>query len=73
MIKINIETKHVADINDDEELKGSTCELNIWGEPDEIKHELITLLEAIEKRPALALIWHEALSEHISAMNRNDK
>lgn len=63
MIKINIETKHVADINDDEEMKKSACELNIWGHPDELKHELQTMLEAFESREPLYSIWIDVLSD----------
>lgn len=63
MIKINIDTKHVADLNADEELKNSVCELNIWGSPDELKHELQTMLEAFEARPPLYHIWIDVLSK----------
>lgn len=63
MIQINIDSRHVADLNDDKELKTSVCELNIWGCPDEIKHELQTMLEAFETRKPLYDIWLDVLSE----------
>lgn len=62
MIKINIDTEHVADIGNDE-VKKSACELNIWGHPDELKHELQTMLEAFEARQPLYDIWLDVLSE----------
>lgn len=62
MIKINIDTKHVADLGE-EELKSSACELNIWGSPDELKHEFQTMLEAFEARKPLYDIWLDVLSD----------
>lgn len=63
MIKINIDTKKIADISGDAELKESTCGLDIWGSEDEVRHELIALLEAIEARPPLYHIWIDVLSK----------
>ena len=63
MIKINIDSKKIADISDDTQLNQSACELEIWGDEAEVKNELITLLEAFEKRPPLYKLWIDVLSK----------
>lgn len=66
MIKININSKHVADIGDDKGLNQVTCDLLIGGTANDVRHELITLLETIEKRPLLYHIWIDVLSKWAS-------
>ena len=51
----------------------STAEIMVEGNSEEIKSELISLLEAFEKNPTLGLIWHEALREYIFEIEGRDK
>lgn len=63
MIKINIDTNHVADLSDDKELNRATCEISMYGNLDEIRAELNTMLQAFEKRQPLYTIWLDVLGE----------
>lgn len=63
MLKININSEHVADISDDKELKAATCEVKIGGSSDEIRNELRLLLKALEAKDELYHIWLDELSK----------
>lgn len=63
MIKIDINSNHVADISDDLELKGCNCEVQIGGDFNEIRHELRVLLKAMEVKESIYHIWLEELAD----------
>ena len=68
MIEIKVTSREKARANcecgADAVLYESMADVQIGGEREEIKHELIALLEAFEKHALLATVWHEALVEH---------
>lgn len=77
MIEIKVTSREKARENckcgADAVLCESEVDLQIAGEPEEIKHELIALVETFEKKPALALIWEMAIAEHTLDTARRDK
>lgn len=74
MIEIKVTSREKARANcecgADAVLCESMADVQIAGDREEIKHELIALLEAFEKHVSLATVWNDALSEHIVNMER---
>ena len=66
-IKINSHEKSREKFDSERDAVRMASEVSIQagGEGEEIKHELIALLETFEKHELLACIWHEALREHL--------
>lgn len=77
MIEIKVTSREKARVNcecgADAALMESNTDVQIGGEPQEIKHEFIALLEAFEKHAMLAPIWHEALIEHTADLEKSAK
>lgn len=77
MIEIKVTSREKARVNcecgADAVLCESDVDLQIVGEPEEIKQELIAIVKAFESKPTLANIWEKALTEHTFDMTRRDK
>ena len=76
MIEIKVTTREKAreKCNDNTDCVRMAAKTIVeWGgERDIVKHELVSILEAFERDIELSFIWHEALVEHISNLERRD-